>query len=309
MNIKSVLDLKEEVLQDVTKRDDGNPDIDVAIGVAPTLTARDFKVAIRLAEYTAIAVRWIDRISRLASGEVDVRITGRRVASESFDPLNTERVRPMLTIGSSVGHYRSTAGTLGFFARSIEDGTMGFVSCNHIIAAADAAGDGDDILSPAPSDGGRRPRDIVGHLDGRYPRLHTKPSLDCAFARIAENVCYDAATLQADRLLLNDVSTPDEYTVVEKIGRTSGHTRGRITAFQLDSLDVYYPFGKVGFQSQIEITSDDSPPFCRPGDSGALLFSPDHRPLGLLVASARFGAAYAHPLEPILRSLNIRIAV
>jgi hypothetical protein len=107
---------------------------------------------------------------------------------------------------------------------------------------------------------------------------------------------------------LNDVSTPDESTVVEKIGRTSGHTRGRITAFQLDTLDVFYPFGKVGFQGQFEITSDGSP-FCRPGDSGALIFSPDRRPLGLLVASSGFGVAYAHPLEPILRSLNIQIAV
>lgn len=309
MNIKSVLDLKEKALYDVMKRDEGNPDIDVAIGVAPTSIPRDFKLAIRLAEYTDVAMRWVGRISRLASGEVDVRITGRRMASESFDPLNTHRVRPMLTIGSSVGHYHSTAGTLGFFARSIADGSMGFVSCNHVIAAADAAGDGDEVLSPAPLDGGRRPRDVVGHLDGRYPRLHNKPSLDCAFARIAEHVRYDAATIKPDRSLLNDVSTPDESSVVEKIGRTSGHTRGRITAFQLDTLDVDYPFGTVGFQGQIEITSDDSFPFCRPGDSGALLFRPECRPLGLLVASTRFGVAYAHPLEPILSALNIQIAV
>src|SRR6266851_4323692 len=181
-----------------------------------------------------------------------------------------------------------------------ESGVMGFVSCNHVIAAADSAADGDGVLSPAPSDGGLAPRDIVGFIDGRYPRLHAKPTLDCAFARLAENVHFEVAGTNA--IISSRLALPHECREVEKIGRTSGRTRGVITATDMENVEIDFPFGLVRFNGMIEITPEGPHPFCRPGDSGALLFAGDGRPVGLVMAAARGGVAYAQPLGSVLRS-------
>jgi hypothetical protein len=303
MLIKSALDVKQGILSANERR--ASRKANVAVGIAPTGKKDDYKLAVRLIGKSSNALELLEEIAPLTRGEIDVRVI-ERIKVESPPPIEVQPFDRVLRPGSSVAHARSTAGTLGFFARRLEDRAMGFVSCNHVIAASDSAADGDEVLSPAPSDGGLRPRDIVGFIDGRYPRLHTKPTLDCAFARLADGVHFEVASTNA--ILSSRLALPHECRQVEKIGRTSGRTRGVITATNLDHVDVDYSLGTVLFNGLIEIEPEGSLPFCRPGDSGALLFASDGRPVGLIMAAAFNGrVAYAHPLGSVLRSLNVEL--
>lgn len=302
MHIKSVLDLKKGILSVNERR--GPRRARVAVGIAPTQKENDYRLAVRVIEKSNDALELLEDVVDLTKAEIDVRVI-ERIRMESPPPIEIQRLDRVLRPGSSVAHGQATAGTLGFFARRIEDGAMGFVSCNHIIAASDSATDGDEVLSPAPVDGGLTPRDVVGFIDGRYPRLSEQRTLDCAFARLADDVRFEAAAVGTDAILSSRLALPDECHVVEKIGRTSGRTRGVITATELDRIDVDFPFGRVQFTGLIEVTPEGPHPFCRPGDSGALLFANDGRPVGLVMAVAGNGVAYAHPLVSVLRALNV----
>jgi len=218
-----------------------------------------------------------------------------------------------MEIGASIGHYTSSAGTIGFFARRNTDGALGLVSNNHVIAAQDCGQENDEILHPAPADRGSSPNDIVAYLAGDYPRLQDQ-TVDCAFARLAHGTDCDAMTLSTKERLRNTIAIAEKYLQVEKIGRTTGRTAGRITAIDLDFFDVQYSFGYVPFFDQIEIEAVSESPFYRTGDSGALVFTRDCEPLALLFLGTRAGGAfncgrgYAHPIANVLRSLDITFA-
>jgi hypothetical protein len=211
-------------------------------------------------------------------------------------------------MGMSVGHCRSrTTGTLGFFATRRRDGANGFVSCNHVIAASDLGCENDEVLSPGERDGGQRPRDVVGYLDGEFPRLGDDDAkVDCAFARLSGDVQYDASFSAARTSTESHVVPPNTIRVVQKIGRSTGHTYGRVSATDMDSVDIDQIFGTIYLSGQIEIASLDEVPFSRPGDSGALVVGDDCRPFALLCASDICSRlAYANPIDAVLSALRV----
>lgn len=57
-------------------------------------------------------------------------------------------------MGESVGHVRVTAGTIGCFGID-QDGSVGILSNNHVLAATNAGRSADVILQPGRLDGGR----------------------------------------------------------------------------------------------------------------------------------------------------------
>ena len=94
-----------------------------------------------------------------------------------------ERARP-LKIGISIGHYKITAGTLGGFVRSRDDGSVLILSNNHVLANENKGKKGDAVLQPGADDGGRNPEDKVGELL-RFVRLKRERTdlVDCAAGR------------------------------------------------------------------------------------------------------------------------------
>ena len=77
---------------------------------------------------------------------------------------------------------------------------------------------------------------------------------------------------------------PDEP--VEKVGRTTGHTRGRITAVEVDGVAVQYDEAVHRFDDQIEIEGLTGA-FSAGGDSGSVIWrSRDRAPLALLFAGS-----------------------
>jgi hypothetical protein len=102
---------------------------------------------------------------------------------------------------------------------------------------------------------------------------------------------------------------------VAKIGRTTGVTRGQVTAFELDNVVVGYDIGNLRFDNQVEIESDGDGPFSDGGDSGSLIVDAGKRGVALLFAGSDQGGSngqgltYANPLGAVLDALKVELAL
>ena len=278
----------------------------IALGVAPGAVEGDYRLAVRVQHQGLARSDHVAQLISAARGEADVRFIGRVTKRDAW---NEDRHRP-LRPGISVGHFRITAGTIGSF---VSRGQSVFIlSNNHVLADENQGRRGDEILQPGAYDKGRRPRDVVGALQ-KFVRLvsGSANAMDCAIASLNQDVEYDPRLPRARRHLSTDVAAPEDASRVEKVGRTTGHTRGRVAAFEVDGVVVEYDIGNLRFDDQIEIAGTRQP-FSAGGDSGSLIYtSGDRRPYALLFAGsdaggpAGMGVTYANPLEPVLRELRV----
>jgi len=103
----------------------------------------------------------------------------------------------------------------------------------------------------------------------------------------------------------------DEGVTVAKVGRTTGTTHGRVTAFELDHLIVGYDVGNIRFDDQIEIEAAGDEPFSDGGDSGSLIVDDQRCGVALLFAGSDQGGTngrgltYANPLRTVLNQLRV----
>ena len=283
----------------------------VALGLAPV--GRDqVHLAIRLIEQADADVV-LAGLDDGAREEVDIRVIGpvRPLSSPSPDELQ-QRVRP-LRPGLSISHPDVTAGTLGGFVRRPGADQLLVLSNNHVLANSDAAALGDPALQPGVADGGTA-ADRIGTLAGFVPLTDEPGNLvDAAVAALdagveADPTAYPGGALLGTVAAVDDVD-PDEE--VEKLGRTTGHTRGRITAVEVDGVGVQYDDGVHTFDDQVEIEGLTGA-FSAGGDSGSVIWrSRDRAPVGLLFAgsteggSAGGGVTFANPLATVLRELGV----
>jgi hypothetical protein len=296
----------------------------VALGVARHQD--EYKLAVRVQRPSLATSPLMDQLTRQARGEIDVRVIGRidrraraaranrGVVAAAVTPWYRKNTRP-LSIGASVGHVDVTAGTIGAFVKRGKAAYL--LSNNHVLANEDQAKAGDRILQRAAYDGGRQPSERVARL--RYWIRLKKTganAVDAAIAEIDEGIAYDAARLRglvkaADRTLAGvGPALVDEGDAVFKIGRTTGATAGRITAFDLDNVIVNYEIGNLRFDGQIEIEGAGSAPFSDGGDSGSLIVNARMEAAALLFAggdsggSNGLGLTYANPIQRVLTDLK-----
>lgn len=312
MRLSSARDLKNEITADPRwRRARTEKKVRMAIGIALGEHPDAYRIAVRAEDPDLVDQEILERIKRDAKGEVDEQYTGPLEIVPVHDPVPVKR----LEIGASIAHYSATAGTIGFFARRTTDGVLGVVSNNHVLAAQDQGRNDDEVLHPAPADHGSSPNDVVAYLDGGYPRLRTpQQSVDCAFARLARDISFDPRRISATETLRDAIGVPEKYLQVEKIGRTTKRTSGRIVTVEIEFIDVPYRFGYVPLFNQMEIESISEMRFSSPGDSGSLVFTRDCEPVGLLFLGTRAGGAfnagraYANPIGDVLRSLSVTFA-
>ena len=197
---------------------------------------------------------------------------------EYVDPRRTERWRPAPG-GVSVGHYQLRgAGTLGRWNRDPETGEPLLESCWHILTNYGRGRKGDPILQPATIDGGTVENDTIAYLD-RWIDVHmlgpnlgeAKSNLkflvdtqrkipinhvDVAFAKpVSEDVVsYEILDLGIPK----GIVTPQRQSLsslgtwVVKSGRTTGVTRGRISAVDVD-IFIGYPTGVALFLDVVAV--------------------------------------------------------
>ncbi len=277
-----------------------------AIGLTPVSPGR-VHLAIRVSA-RADAEILLTGLDEVVRSEVDVRVTG-PIVPQSSPALLRRRTRPLVP-GLSVGHPAVSAGTLGGFVRL--DGRLAVLSNAHVLAAGGSAAVGDAVLQPGPADGGTT-ADRVATLAAVEPFTPGANRVDAAVATLDPGVTAEPGRYPGGPL---GETVPDGVEVepdeeVEKVGRTTGHTRGRVTAVEVDGVAVQYDDGVHVFDDQIEIEGL-SGAFSAGGDSGSVIWrSSDRAPLALLFAgsseggSTGAGLTFANPLSTVLEALGV----
>jgi len=237
-----------------------------------------------------------------------------RAGDEAGAAPDRTRVFPRpVPIGVSAGHPSVTAGTIG--AR-VTDGTRTFaLSNNHVAAAVNGGSPGDALLQPGTADGGRDPDDAIGTLFD-FEEIHF-----CRLALCPTNVVDAALVLTTPDELGNATpeggygaprsSTRDAQLglEVQKFGRTTGLTAGRVTGIHA-TIDVSYRTGVARFEDQVVISGDGGD-FSAGGDSGSLVVTKgrllaDRRPVGLLFAGSPT-STLANPITAVLDRFGVVI--
>lgn len=291
----------------------------VAVGVLPR--PQGYGLAVRVSSADALQLPSLEDVMTRWPAETDVRVVGpvraatvagaghgRAVASSA---AAGRRDRP-LRVGTSVAHPAVTAGTLGAFVRSA-DGRVLLLSNNHVLADTDRARVGDPVLSPGPADGGRPGLDRVATLTS-FERLSADGNLlDLALAAVDDPALVGGNGVPEGELSGLVMEVLDDVAVA-KVGRTTGHTTGRVTAVELDGVTVDYGRGDVfSFDDCIEVEGDGGA-FSAGGDSGSVVYTVDgQHPLGLLFAGSTTGGAggtgltFCNPAAVALRTGGVTL--
>lgn len=350
MRIESVRDLKTRLASETLPRAaaaaeatdvrPGRAAGALALGVAVLGPGR-YGLAVRYRLGTSTTRSLVRRVVSAVGGatEVDVRRTGRlhplvAPPGRQVHVLGERgRARP-LRPGLSVAHVAVTAGTIGGFVTR-DDGASGgsgggssggsdgtasgavyLLSNCHVLADSGRASEGDVVLQPGPADGGTDPADRIGVLASSLPLDPDGVSAaDAALARLDDGAAADVdPSYPAGRLAGVVVAQGEEE--VEKIGRTTGVTRGVISAIEVDDVLVDYGpgLGALRFDGQVEVTGAGTTAFSRGGDSGSLVYEVSgRRALGLLFAGSESGGdngqglTYCNPVDRVLELLGARL--
>jgi len=208
--------------------------------------------------------------------------------------------------GYSVGHYRVTAGTIGaavLDAASFPGVPRRYLllSNNHVLANSNNARIGDPILQPGTADGGRHPRDRIGRLQRFVPIRFGAGQTNFVDAAVAQVEFHDL-----DRAIYwigvpRGTANVRPGAIVQKTGRTTSYTTGRVTAVNA-SVNVNYGGSRIArFVRQI-VTTDMS----AGGDSGSLVLDQADRAVGLLFAGSS-RATIVNPIQLVEAQLAIRV--
>ncbi len=292
----------------------------IALGVSTRKKAKgEFRLAVRLQRSGPLISAMTEEIEQRAKGEVDVQYIGNIVKFAGVTQAAYYRVRRRpLRIGSSISDVQAdfiSAGTLGCFVVGRKSPYyQGILTNNHVIANENGNSAGDPIVQQGTLDGGKLLGSLIGEL-GKFVRLRQNATnlVDAAIADLYEDI-------ECERLLignlgklkgLGDVVHLPEKATVYKVGRTTGQTEGRITAFDVDNVRVEYDVGVLRFDNQIEIEGAGTKAFSDSGDSGSLIVDEDLRAIGLLFAGGDSGGAndqgltYANPIGSVLDKLDV----
>ncbi len=251
--------------------------------------------------------------------------------------VRTGRGRPCQP-GVSVGHYQSTAGTLGAVVKDKATGELMVLSNNHVLANGSSYQDvrakkGDPILQPGPYDGGNV-KDRIGELHRYVPLEKSVSRSDCpvamALARGSTRILnlvkndyeirfykhfktentVDCALVKLDSSNLvnpaileighvKGVSEIQPGGKVLKSGRTTGLTSGVVKSVGTTLQVEMDDEEKVWFSDQVV---SDMP--SKPGDSGSLVLNKDLYAVGLLFAGSEKLTVFNRIIN-ILKSLGV----
>ena len=207
----------------------------VDLGAAPA--GRGYALAVRYRHDGPLVARLVERLrEEVGAGEVDVRGIGavRPLAGPAGPPTPGQlrgRLRPLVP-GCSICHEADTAGTLGTVVRRGQERLL--LSNAHVLARSGLASLGDPVRQPGPADGGTA-QDRVGWLEGWAPLGADAPNtVDAALAGLDDGIEVDGAGSPTATAAL------DGDELVEKLGRTTGFTSGRVTAIEVDDVVVDY---------------------------------------------------------------------
>ena len=244
------------------------------------------------------------------SADSDGRATPARAAPSDITNPKLSFPRPV-PIGVSTGQVDVTAGTIA--ARVVSDSKVFALSNNHVFANRNQAEVGDNILQPGTVDGGANPTDAIGTLHDFEPIRFCQPFPVCPNNQIDAAIAETTTGSLGNSTPSNGYGTPNSKTAaarlgmaVQKYGRTTGHTRGRITGINA-TMNIGFRDSTARFTGQIVISGAG---FSGPGDSGSLIVGgagpEERRPVGLLFAGSQT-TTLANPIDLVLARFDVSI--
>ncbi|MEO7868640.1 MAG: trypsin-like peptidase domain-containing protein, partial [Candidatus Eisenbacteria bacterium] len=257
------------------------------------------------------------RIPGLGEREIDLA-EGVRYAPRAGAERQRSQRPDVLRAGGSCGHPHITAGTLGAFVE--DDRRYYALSNNHVLADCDQASVGDEIWQPGPYDVKRAGHQVIAHLSRCVPLDPFRTDgVDAAIAELDGEV-PEFLPWEYDGIGEMDPHPIDDRFAVRRVikrGRTTEVTRGRVSAFELDGVQLDYG---TRLDSRI-ITYDDqlefvhvsrSRAFSQGGDSGSLILDQATlRPYALLYGGGPdaegIDRTLAHFLPSVLTRLRVRM--
>lgn len=257
---------------------------------------------------------------KLAQMQTDVLAIGYPFAGGSEPLAGTQilkkRIRPAEG-GYSVGHFKITAGTIATCVYDIlpKPGVgippkYYILSNNHVLANSNNAALNDPILQPGPFDGGVNPADRIASLSRFIPITFSPPVPLAQHNNLVDAAVAEGEFHDLDREIYwigyvrgwKPKAKVTVGTIVQKTGRTTNYTTGRITAINA-TVDVGYGGGKVArFKDQIVTTNISAG-----GDSGSLVTTLDDVAVGLLFAGSSV-ATIVNQIENVRSLLRVEVA-
>lgn len=234
------------------------------------------------------------------------------------------------TCGSSisVGNFRD-AGSLGCLVRNAGDVLHG-LSNNHVSGGCNFAGVGLPILAPGIVDvmpNGLAPFTLGFHtlslnmVSGSVDNVDPKTNQDAAIFRIANEGLVSSFQGTFHDTPVATMGFVDGMEV-EKVGRTTGHTRGRVIGQIFGAQTIQYSAALYGFTGLVSFDPAFSivgqgDLFSDNGDSGSLITTVDNAgqrfAVGIVVGGKADGSApggkttIALPISPILQGFGVSL--
>jgi hypothetical protein len=185
-------------------------------------------------------------------------------------------------------------------------GPIQMLSNNHVLANVNKASVGDAILQPGVKDGGLPGSDNVGHLRAFHELKPDGNLVDAAVADINPGYLPQDFSLPGIGQLQGALTGVLARTgPVQKVGRSTGHTHGRITALGLRNLPVKFGQTLLRFNNVVEIEGDTQP-FSAPGDSGSLVVNAERKAVGLIFGGTD-QSTYINPIETVLQVMAVEL--
>lgn len=268
--------------------------------------------------------------------ETDVVETGRFLAGEAVAQAQStkDRWRPTMPPGVSIGHLEVTAGTLGCLVRRGSE--IFILSNNHVLANVNNGQPGDPIIQPGRYDGGSL-ADKVATLAEYIALDFGGESADCTVATGVERALNLAAQILGSKHRMITYRTspgenlvdaalarplnPDQFipdilkigrpkgireapldTSVQKTGRTTDHTQGRIVQIDVTT-SVDYNGRMATFTHQLMANGMSAG-----GDSGSAVLDAEGYLVGLLFAGSS-NSTLINPIATVLKMLNVELVV
>ncbi len=233
---------------------------------------------------------------------LDVVQGGRAEEEEPVEPSHGELVERLrgwddqVWAGSQVTHWVNerrgsySIGTLGAFARRRNDGSLGFLTNQHVGIAP-----GKTLYHPVPwgthLGTTRLVVEYVRDEDWYGPFVDEPDTFvraDCAFVELAAD--FPRQDINPDLMDVGELGPVKPISItdmsiigqkVQRVGRTTGHRYGRVVAFGYEYIDDR----EVTVYTDLLIVADnEKPPFSTHGDSGSLIVTDDENrnPVALL---------------------------
>jgi hypothetical protein len=270
-----------------------------------------FYVAHKIAKHSIDAKDMLP--SKIGGVATDVIETGRFKAFPVSIATLRSRQRPAQP-GCSVGFQYTgamagyiMAGTFG--AVVLKGGKTFILSNNHVLANVNKNAKGAPIFQQGLLDGGHAPADQIAKLSA-FIKLSPKGAnkVDCAIAEVLnpKNV-KPVPYASVGKLKSTAPKKAASGMKVEKVGRTTGYTKGVVHDVAAD-VQVDYDGLTLTFQNQIVIFGAGGP-FSDAGDSGSLIVETSSKTAVALLFAGSKAYTLANHFDEVLSALGVTLVI